>query len=168
VGNAQPRPGAHCNGRPDTLACRAGVVEIGHALMSGDAMTYALPALTTLVALLFYLVTVINVGRARATHKIDGPAVTGNPDFERVIRVQANTVEQLVAFLPALWIFAVFGSPAWASLIGSVWIVGRIVYALGYYKAANKRGIGFGITILATSALWLGATWFVVQALLKG
>ena len=131
-------------------------------------MAYALPALTTLVALLFYFVTIVNVGRARGLHKIDGPAVTGNPDFERVVRVQANTVEQLVVFLPALWIFAVFGSPAWAAVIGSVWIVGRLVYAIGYYKAADKRSPGFGLTVLSTIVLWLGSMWFVMQALLKG
>ena len=131
-------------------------------------MAYALPALTTLVAVLFYFVTIINVGRARGMHKIDGPAITGDPHFERVMRVQANTVEQLVAFLPALWIFAVFGSAAWASVIGSVWIVGRLIYAVGYYKAADKRDIGFGITALSTVVLWLGSMWFVMAALLKG
>ena len=131
-------------------------------------MTYALPALTTLVAVLFYFVTIVNVGRARSKHKIDGPAIVGHPDFERVIRVQANTVEQLVAFLPALWIFAVFGNPAWASVIGSAWIVGRIIYARGYYQAAGKRAPGFVITVVATTLLWLGSMWYVVAALLKG
>ena len=131
-------------------------------------MTYALPALTTLVALLFYFVTIINVARAREMYKIDGPTIIGNLDFERVMRVQANTVEQLVIFLPALWIFAVFGSPAWASMIGSVWIVGRLVYAIGYYKAANKRTVGFGLTVVPTIVLWLGALWFVMKALLTG
>ena len=131
-------------------------------------MTYALPALTTLVALLFYFVTIINVARAREMYKIDGPTIIGNLDFERVMRVQANTVEQLVMYLPALWIFAVFGSPAWASVIGSVWIVGRLIYAIGYYKAAEKRAIGMGITALSTVVLWLGSMWFVMEALLKG
>jgi uncharacterized membrane protein YecN with MAPEG domain len=131
-------------------------------------MRYALPALTTLAALLLYVVVSINVGRARGKYKIEAPAVTGHPDFERVYRVQMNTLEQLVAFLPALWLFAFFVSPAWASTIGTAWIVGRVVYAAGYYRAAEKREAGFAITFVAFAVLWVGATWGVVRALLQG
>jgi len=131
-------------------------------------MRYALPALTTLAALLLYVVVSINVGRARGKYKIEAPAVTGHPDFERVYRVQMNTLEQLVAFLPALWLFAFFVSPAWASTIGTAWIVGRVVYAAGYYRAAEKREAGFAITFVAFAVLWAGATWGVVRALLQG
>jgi len=128
----------------------------------------ALPALTTLVALLLYVVVTANVGRARGKYKIEAPAVTGHPDFERVHRVQVNTLEQLVAFLPALWLFALYTSPAWASVLGSVWIAGRAIYAVGYYRAAEKRSLGFGIGIAAFSVLWLGAAWGVVRTLLQG
>jgi len=131
-------------------------------------MPSALPALTTLVALLLYAVTVANVGRARAKYKIEAPAITGHPDFERAQRVQVNTLEQMIAFLPALWLFAIYLSAPWASLLGAVWIVGRAVYAVGYYQAAEKRGVGFGIGFLAFAALWLGAAWGVVRALLQG
>jgi glutathione S-transferase len=131
-------------------------------------MRYALPALTTLAALLFYVVTIVNVGRARGRFKIDGPAVTGHPDFERVVRVQMNTLEQLVAFLPALWLFAFYLSPNWAATIGSAWIAGRVIYAVGYYRAADKRAAGFGITVLAFTALWVGAAWGVARALMQG
>lgn len=130
-------------------------------------MRYALPALTTLVALLLYVVVSINVGRARMKFKVPAPAVTGSPDFERVYRVQMNTLEQLAAFLPALWLFAFFLSPVWASAIGAVWIIGRVVYALGYYSAAEKRGAGFAISFLAFAALWGGAFWGVVGALFQ-
>ncbi len=131
-------------------------------------MPSALPALTTLVAVLLYVVTIANVGRARAKYKIEAPAVTGHPDFERVYRVQANTLEQLIGFLPALWLFAVYVSPPWASLFGAVWIVGRVVYAIGYYKSAEKRGPGFLIAFAGFAALWLGAAWGIFQALLRG
>ena len=144
-------------------------------------MRYALPALTTLVALLLYVVVSINVGRARMKFKVAAPAVTGSPDFERVYRVQMNTLEQLVAFLPALWLFAFFLSPLWASAIGAAWIVGmgatpaeyaawivgRVLYALGYYSAAEKRGAGFAISFFAFAALWGGACWGVVSALFQ-
>jgi len=130
-------------------------------------MPSALPALTTLVALLLYFVITVNVGRARVKYKIVAPAVTGHPDFERVYRVQANTVEQLIVFLPALWLFALYLSPAWASVLGAAWIGGRALYAVGYYRVAERRGAGFGIGILASVALWLGAAWGVVGALLR-
>ncbi len=131
-------------------------------------MPAALPALTTLVALLVYYVTIANVGRARMKYKIRAPAVTGNPEFERVHRVQVNTLEQLIVFLPALWLFAVYVNPAWASLLGTAWIVGRVVYAIGYYMAADKRALGFNVAFAGLAALWLGAAWGVAQALLRG
>ena len=131
-------------------------------------MPLALPALTTLVAVLLYGMTIVNVGRARLIYKIDAPAVTGHPVFDRTFCVQMNTLEQLVAFLPALWLFALYQSAAWSSAIGAAWIVGRALYAVGYYRAAEKREIGFVIASVAASALWLGAAWGVVAALLRG
>jgi glutathione S-transferase len=83
------------------------------------------------------------------------------------LRVQQNTLEQLVLFLPALWIFATFVSPLAATIIGAIWIVGRIVYAWGYYQAAEKRGPGFGISTLATVVLLLGSLVGIVLQLVK-
>ena len=131
-------------------------------------MPLALPALTTLVALLLYSVTIANVGRARSRYKIAAPAITGDPGFERVFRVQMNTLEQLALFLPALWLFALYLSPTWASVFGAAWIGGRALYAVTYYRAAEKRGAGFVIGFVAFAVLWLGATWGVVAALLHG
>jgi glutathione S-transferase len=59
-------------------------------------------------------------------------------------------------------------SPSWASVLGTVWIAGRALYAVGYYRAAEKRHAGFGIGMFAFIALWLGAAWGVVRALLQG
>ena len=75
--------------------------------------------------------------------------MTGEPDFERVVRVQQNTLEQLVFFLPLLWLFSFYVSPLWAAGVGAIWLVGRIVYAWGYYQAAEKRTIGFGISFIS-------------------
>ncbi|MCT7967556.1 MAPEG family protein [Laspinema sp. D1] len=115
------------------------------------------PSLVTVAALIVYFVVTINVGRARAKYKIMPPAMSGNPDFERAVRVHENTLEQLIAFLPALWIFSVFVSPIWAAAIGGVWVLGRIIYAWGYYQAAEKRGIGFAISSLTYMILLLGS-----------
>jgi glutathione S-transferase len=118
---------------------------------------FHLTALVTCLALLAYLLTSFQVGKARATYGIKAPAVTGNPDFERIYRVQMNTLEWMPVFLPALWLFAIYVSDAIAAALGVVWIIGRILYMTGYAEAANKRGRGFLIQTGAAAILWLGA-----------
>ncbi len=85
------------------------------------------------------------------------PQMSGDPNFERVVRVQQNTLEQLVLFLPALWLFSEFISPVWGAGLGAVWVVGRIVYAWGYYQAAEKRTLGFAIGSLTLLTLLGGS-----------
>lgn len=114
------------------------------------------PSLIVALSLLLYLGLTINVGRARAKYQVPAPATTGNPDFERVLRVQQNTLEQLIFFLPLLWLFSSYVSPLWAGIIGTIWLIGRIIYAWGYYQAAEKRVIGFAISSLSSMALLLG------------
>ena len=125
-------------------------------------------ALVTCLAILFYFLTGVQVAKARAAFGIKAPAISGNPDFERVFRVQMNTLEWLPIFLPALWLFAIYLSDMIAAALGLVWIVGRILYMTGYSKAANKRGLGFGIQAGAAILLWLGAigaiAWRLVHA----
>ena len=130
-------------------------------------MSLHLPALTTLVAILLYVMTLANVAFARGKYKISAPAVSGSPDFERIFRVQMNTLEQLVAFLPALWLFALYVSPAWSSVIGAIWIGGRAYYAVAYAQDAGKRGPGAITGFAALAVLWLGALGGVVGALLR-
>jgi glutathione S-transferase len=127
-----------------------------------------LVSLVTIISLVLFFVVTINVGRARAKYGVKAPEMSGNIDFERVVRVQQNTLEQLILFLPALWIFANFVSPIAASMLGTIWIIGRIVYAWGYYQAAEKRGPGFAISSLATIVLLLGSLVGIGQQLLKG
>ncbi len=117
----------------------------------------AFPALLTLLAVLWYVVTGIQVGRARTKHKVAAPATIGDPEFMRAFRVQANELEQFVAFMPAMWIYAMFGDPRFAALAGSVWLVGRIVYALGYWAQAGKRHRGFTISTFALAVTWVMA-----------
>jgi len=116
-----------------------------------------LVAIVTLLSLVIYFFTLMKVGRARGMYDIKAPAVTGHPAFERAYRVQLNTVEMLVMHLPALWLFAWFVSPLWAAPIGLVWIVGRILYARGYYEDPVKRSTGMIIAMLSTGVLLVGA-----------
>jgi glutathione S-transferase len=125
-------------------------------------------ALITCLAILLYLVTGVQVGKARAKFGIKAPAISGNPDFERVFRVQMNTLEWMPIFLPALWLFAIYISDAIAAAIGLVWIAGRILYLIGYSQAANKRTLGFQIQAGAATLLWLGALGAIIVRLVHG
>lgn len=125
----------------------------------------ALPALVTLLALLLYQATGLLVGRARFRHGVKPPASDGPEPFQRALRVQQNTLEQLVFFLPSLWLAALLASPRWASLLGFIWVGARVAYAAGYLQAPEKRGPGFGISFLAALALWLMALIGVLRAL---
>lgn len=114
-------------------------------------------AWATLAALTVYLWVFINAGRARHKHKVPAPSMDGPMEFQSAQRVQANTVEQIVLFLPALWLCAWFLGDRWAAAGGALWVAGRILYALGYYRDPSRRGAGFVLAFLASIALMCGA-----------
>jgi uncharacterized membrane protein YecN with MAPEG domain len=115
------------------------------------------PAAVTLLAVLLYMLATMNSGRNRAKHNITAPAVTGNETYERANRVQLNTLEHMAIFLPAMWLYAWSVSADWAALIGLVWIVGRIMFAVAYYRDPTKRVPGMVLTFLAQVTLLIGA-----------
>ena len=129
---------------------------------------YHFTALVTCLAILFYFFTSTRVARARASFDVKAPAITGNPDFERVFRVQMNTLEWMPIFLPSLWLFAIYISDPIAAALGLVWIAGRFLYMTGYSQAANKRGTGFGIQALAAGILLSGALGMIVWRIVHG
>lgn len=122
--------------------------------------------LTILLALLEYTVMAALVGRARGKYGIRAPATTGHPDFERVNRVHINTLEHLILFIPAVWIFGQYVSALWAAVLGGVFVIGRAVYAVGYIRAAEKREIGAGITGIVNLILLIGGFVGLGRALL--
>jgi glutathione S-transferase len=119
-------------------------------------------ALVTCLSIALYFFTSIRVAKARAAFGIKAPAITGDPGFERVFRVQMNTLEWMPIFLPSLWLFAIYVSDPIAALVGLVWIVGRVLYMTGYSQAAEKRSRGFGIQAAATGVLWVGAIFGII------
>lgn len=127
-----------------------------------------LPALVTLLTVLLLLGVTFAVGRARGKYAIKAPAVSGHPAFERAYRVQMNTLEGTVMFLPTLWLAANFGFAGWAGVAGLVWLVGRVWYALAYLQDASKRGGGFMLGMLGWAALLVMASIGVVRAMLIG
>jgi glutathione S-transferase len=127
---------------------------------------YHYTALITCLAILLYLFTSIQVSRARVAFGVKPPATSGHPDFERIFRVQMNTLEWMPVFLPSLWLFAIYISDPIAAALGVVWIAGRILYLTGYSQAAIKRGRGFGIQAGAAILLCLGALGAIVWRLI--
>jgi len=134
----------------------------------GISAMYHFTALVTCLAILFYIFTSIQVSKARVKFGVKAPAISGNADFERVFRVQMNTLEWMPIFLPSLWLFAVYISDFGAAALGLVWIAGRVVYLIGYSQAAAKRSRGFTIQAAAATILWVSALGAIVWRLAHG
>ena len=118
-------------------------------------------------AILVLAWTVFEVGRARGRYGIKAPAVTGHPDFERVFRVQMNTVEQSVLFFPALWLCANYFRADVAGIAGLVWVLGRVWYAIGYYRSAAARGACFTLSVLGFAGLLAGGAFGLIKQLVN-
>ena len=126
---------------------------------------YVYPGVLSSVALLVYYFTLFKSGMARGRFKIAAPSHDGPEEYVRHVRAHQNTVEHLAMFLPGLWLFAVAVDPIWAAAIGAIWPVGRLMYALGYYKAPEKRSIGLYISMPPIYIFILGSLiGFVVKA----
>lgn len=125
-------------------------------------------AIVTVLALLEFLIFGFGVGKARAKYGVPAPAMTGHDMFDRHFRVQMNTLEQLIMFLPALWIFARFISPLWAAGFGIVFVIGRAIYAVSYVRDPKSRGLGFALTALPTLIMMVWILVWAVTAIAKG
>jgi glutathione S-transferase len=136
--------------------------------LKGILAMFHFTALVTCLAILFYFFTSTQVAKARAAFGIKAPAMSGNPDFERVFRVQMNTLEWMPIFLPSLWLFAIYISDPIAAVLGLVWIAGRFLSPTGYSPTDNQSGRGFGIQAGAATLLWLGALGAIVWRLIHG
>ena len=122
--------------------------------------------LVALLALLQFLVFGALVGRARGRYGIKPPAVSGHEMFERACRVQMNTLELLVVFIPALYLAARYFAPLPAAIAGAVYLVGRIVYQQAYMRDPGRRSLGFLISMLPCMALLAAAGFGVLRAMM--
>jgi glutathione S-transferase len=125
-------------------------------------------AIVTVLALIEFFWFGIMVARARETYGVRAPATTGNENFERYFRVHMNTMEQLVVFLPLLWVFASFVSPIWAAVLGAVFIIGRAVYAIAYIGDPRRRTLGFVLSALPMLLMMFGILIWAVRAIVLG
>ena len=123
-------------------------------------------ALTTLLAVALYFWVGLQVARARRKYGIAAPATTGDPVFERTFRAQQNILEWAPIFLPALWLSAFYVSDRFAAAVGAVWVASRLIYAIGYIAAPEKRSLGFLLQLLCVLALFAAALVGVARALM--
>ena len=122
-------------------------------------------AIVTILLLIQYTIYMGLCGAARGKDKVEAPATTGDPHFERAFRVQMNTLEQLMVTIPAMWICAYFFSPLWAAGLGVMFMVGRLVYRQAYMKDPASRGAGMGIGFLANVGLMVLSLWGAIGQL---
>lgn len=118
-------------------------------------------SIVTLLALAQFVLFAMQVGSMRGKYGINAPAVSGDPQFERMFRVHQNTMEQLVVFIPALWIYGYLVNPKWGAAIGLVYIVGRFVYRAEYLKDPKSRSLGFALSFIPVAVLLI---WALVAA----
>ena len=135
-------------------------------------------AAVTVLALLFYFRTGLNVATMRGKHSVKAPVMTGHLEFESSVRVQMNTLEWIVIFLPLLWLATIYFSPSMTMVylswlppvLGILWIIGRWLYMSGYMRSPDQRSTGFLIAAIAVVGLLICAvvgivmTWMAVHA----
>jgi len=113
--------------------------------------------LIVLLALLQYMWFTARVGLTRGKYNIDAPACEGDESWDRMFRVQQNTMEQLVIMIPATFAFAYYFSGMWVLSIGGIFIIARFLYSAEYLKDPKTRAPGMFLTLAANATLVLGA-----------
>jgi uncharacterized MAPEG superfamily protein len=124
-------------------------------------------ALITALTVLVLVFATALVGRARGRYGIKVPATVGPPDFERAFRAHMNTLEQAVIFLPALWLATIYNNEGIAAYLGYAWVAGRVWYIVGYIKEADKRSIGFLISVICFFILLAMGLWGITRGLMN-
>ncbi|SNX28086.1 glutathione S-transferase [Polynucleobacter meluiroseus] len=129
---------------------------------------YLYASLITLLTVVLMFGITFNVGRARGKYQVKAPAISGHELFERAYRIQLNTIENVLMFLPALWLYAIFIGDKGAGDSGVIWLIARVWYAIAYQVNPAKRGLGFLISIIVIAGLWLGAAYGIFNAYARG
>jgi glutathione S-transferase len=122
--------------------------------------------IVTVLALAQFIAFGLVVAWARVKYQIAAPAITGNEIFERYFRVHMNTLELLVLFVPAIWLFALQVSATWAAALGAVYLIGRLVYLRSYIRDPKSRSLGFGMSMLPILFMMGGVLFAAIRQLL--
>ena len=121
--------------------------------------------LVAVLAVLQFISFAALTGRARRQSGLQAPAVTGHEGFERMYCVQMNTLELLIAFLPALFLAARYWSPSLVAGLGAVYLIGRFIYWRAYVGNPSKRGVSFVLSMLPTLFLAILALVGIILSL---
>jgi glutathione S-transferase len=121
-----------------------------------------------LVAVLQFVILGMLVGLARGRYKIAAPATTGHPTFERLFRVHQNSLEMLIAFIPGVWLYGWWVSQTWATALGVLFVVARILYAIQYVRDPRTRQVGASLSFLIVTILIVGDLYAVLELALSG
>jgi hypothetical protein len=122
-------------------------------------------ALVIILSLVQYFFFVAMVGKARGTYSIKAPATSGHEIFERIYRVQQNTLEQLVIFIPSIYLFGIYIHSLVAAGVGVFFRLGRMIYYKSYVADPDTRGTGMMIGCFAFIILMLGSLVGIIAAL---
>ena len=122
-------------------------------------------AVVTLLILIQYIVYMGMAGAARGKGDVKAPATSGDENFERALRVQMNTLEQMIVTLPAMWVSAYYFQPMLAAGLGVAFMLGRLLYRNAYMNDPTKRGPGMMIGFIANLALVATGLWGAVSLL---
>ena len=92
---------------------------------------------------------------------------TAKPNSALDINTQfiLNTFEQFTAYLMAIAVVALYSPPEGARalpILTALFVLGRILFWVGYHKHPYLRAFGFGITFYPTVAIYI---WFVLLIL---
>jgi|TARA_B110000908_G_C10179372_1_gene414874 glutathione S-transferase len=127
-------------------------------------MSYVI--LVTALLLIQYTFFSMRAGAARGKGDVKAPAMSGDDNFERCLRVQMNTLEQLAVTLPAMWICAAYFRADVAAILGAAFLISRFIYSAAYLNDASKRGLGMMIGFFANMILILCCLYVAIVGLI--
>lgn len=124
--------------------------------------------LIVIIAVIQFLFFGVMTGKARVKYGVKAPATTGEEGFERMYRVQMNTLEMLVIFIPVIFIASNYWSPFLTAGLGLVYIVGRFIYWRAYVTEPKSRGLGFMLSLVPSMLLMALSVVGIVMSLVEG
>ena len=123
-------------------------------------------AIITVLILIQVLFFGFEVGKARGKYKIKAPAVSGDEMFDRHYRIHQNTIEQIVIFIPSLWLFGYFVHMNIGAGLGLLFLIGRLIFRSAYLKDPASREIGFIMGFLPIAICLLTTLFFVTKGMI--
>ena len=86
--------------------------------------------------------------------------------FDRHYRIHQNTIEQIVIFIPSLWLFGYFVHMNIGAGLGLLFLIGRFIFRSAYLKDPASREIGFILGFLPIAICLLTTLFFVTKGMI--